>query len=458
MSIDQHPPTPVEAPPEGPASEGSAPDDPGPAPSMTAGQWARLGVVLGLLVLLTATTGAWGLVMVLGIVVMITLHELGHFVMAKRAGMKVTEFFLGFGPRVWSIQRGETEYGLKLVPAGAYVKIVGMHNIEEVDPADEALTYRQKPFWARIGVAVAGSTVHFLLALGLIFILLAGVGLPAGTLTPDEDQWRVEGVEQGTPAFAAGLRDGDDVVALDGRPTPTFESLREVVYDRPGDEVALTVERDGRTFETTATLAPHEADPAVGFLGVGQTVPEERLGVLAAVPATFREFGNITRESTVGLARVFSPSRLSDFGSQVANARDEPAAVDEPDRPVRPSAASSADEPESSEENRLLSLLGVFRLGVGLGDTGGVAGVLLLFALMNVFIGLFNLLPMLPFDGGHVAIAVYERFQERRRHLSQRYFADVGRLLPMTYAVVGALALLFASTLYLDIASPLTVN
>lgn len=432
----------------------SGPDEP-----MTGGQWLRLGLVGGLLVVLTATTGVWGLVMVLGIVVMIFLHELGHFVMAKRAGMKVTEFFLGFGPRIWSFRRGETEYGLKLVPAGAYVKIIGMHNIEEVDPADEAVTYRQQPFWQRFGVAVAGSTVHFVLALVLLFVLLAGVGVRGGSVVPDEAKWRVAGVEPGTPAAEAGLRDGDDLVAVDGTPTATFDDLREAVGDRPGDEVVLTVRRGERTFETSATLAARDGDPTAGFLGVGQEIPEERVGVLAAVPATFRDFGRILGQSATGLVRVFSPSGIADFSSQVANARDEPAEpAAERSGGGTSGSSSSAATTEDEAENRLLSLLGVFRIGVGFGGDGGVAAVMLLFAFMNIFIGMFNLLPMLPFDGGHVAIAVYEKVQEWRKGLSQRYFADVGRLLPMTYAVVVVLGLIFVSTLYLDIANPLTVE
>ncbi len=451
MSIDQQPPPPSG--PEAPASPSSAPR--GNAP-MTASQWARLAVVVGLLVLLTATTGLWGLVMVLGIVVMITLHELGHFVMAKRAGMKVTEFFLGFGPRIWSIHRGETEYGLKLFPAGAYVKVVGMHNIEDVDPADEANSYRQQPFWQRFGVAVAGSTVHFVLALVLLFILLAGVGLPGGSLTHDESRWRVANVDEGTPAHAAGLRDGDDLVAVDGKAVPTFADLRDAVVTRPGDQVTLTVERDGQVFDTTATLAPHELDPEAGFLGVGQTVPRERLGPVAAVPATFEAFGTAMGQTVQGIGRAFSPSGIANFGNQVANARGEEDEEPAPrERSVVPSSSEESEEPDS---DRLLSLLGVFHLGVGFGDVGGVGGILLLFAVMNVFIGMFNLLPMLPFDGGHVAIAVYEKFQEKRKGLQHRYFADVGKLLPFTYAVVLVLGLIFVSTLYLDIVDPLTVN
>src|SRR4029079_19291502 len=100
----------------------------------------------------------------------IVLHELGHFLTAKKAGMKCTEFFIGFGPRIWSFRRGETEYGVKAIPAGAYVKIIGMNHLEEVDPSDEERTYRRKPFWRRLSVAVGGSTMHFLIAFVLICV------------------------------------------------------------------------------------------------------------------------------------------------------------------------------------------------------------------------------------------------------------------------------------------------
>ena len=125
-----------------PASEHLPAGAPEPADTaMTTAQWIRVGVLGGLFVLLTATTGVWGVVMVVGILLMVFLHELGHYVAAKRAGMKVTEFFIGFGPRIWSFRRGETEYGLKVVPAGAYVKIIGMHALEEVAPEDLSLIH-----------------------------------------------------------------------------------------------------------------------------------------------------------------------------------------------------------------------------------------------------------------------------------------------------------------------------
>jgi len=424
---------------------------------MTLGQWVRLGVVGGLLVWLTAATGIYGLVMVLGIVVMITLHELGHFVMAKRAGMKVTEFFLGFGPRIWSVRRGETEYGLKLIPAGAYVKIIGMHDIEDVDPADEPQTYRQQPFWQRFGVAVAGSTVHFLLAVGLIFILLAGVGLPGGEIVQKESDWRIGSVTEDSAAGRAGLREGDDIVALGGQTVETFDDLKGIVGPRAGEDLAITIERNGERQDLQVTLGENPDNASLGFLGVGSGVrDDDQLGVVEAVPASFEQFGAVAVESIKGLGKIFTPDGISSYSRQVRDAREEPTAAEDVSDPRAGSSSASAEE--DPNETRLLSLLGVFRIGVDAGEAGGFASLLLLFVFINVFIGLFNLVPLLPFDGGHVSIAIYEKVQEWRRRDHRRYLADVGKLIPMTYAVVIVLGLIFASSLYLDLVNPAQVN
>src|SRR4051812_3107095 len=150
---------------------------------------------------------------------MIFLHELGHYLTAKWAGMKVTEFFLGFGPRLWSFQRGETEYGIKAIPAGAYVRIIGMSNLDEVEPEDEDRTYRAKPYWRRVSVAVAGSTMHFLLALVLILTVFVGFR----TIDVSSDEWTFATVSG--PAEAAGLRPGDRILTIDGQRRGSFADM-----------------------------------------------------------------------------------------------------------------------------------------------------------------------------------------------------------------------------------------
>src|SRR5438093_8180746 len=152
-----------------PNTDPSAP--PGEAVSSRAAL-VRLLVAVLAVIAITLLTGTFSTTAVIvALLVMIMLHEFGHFVTAKAAGMKVTEFFVGFGPRVWSVCKGETEYGVNALPLGGYVRIIGMHNLDKVDPADEPRTYRQKPYWRRMSVALAGSTMHFLIALVLLWVV-----------------------------------------------------------------------------------------------------------------------------------------------------------------------------------------------------------------------------------------------------------------------------------------------
>lgn len=498
----------------------------------------RLAALLAVLVFL-GFTSPWTLVVILALVVMITLHELGHFVMAKRAGMKATEFFLGFGPRIWSTRRGETEYGIKAIPAGAYVKIIGMHNIEPVDPADEARTYRQKTFGQRVGVAVAGSTMHFILAIGLIYVALVGLGQPAGTLDMAEQQrsWHISSIVEGSGAEAAGLQVGDRIVSIDGEPIDDFTDLRRVASPLKEQTVPVVYERDGQRNEVPLTLKQfttwlaervHEDSPAhqaglrsgdqvvsidgrllsganspdaltellagtegsdvevvferdearrtttlnvdslalvgaPGYVGIGRGLPEtERLGPVEGLVAAPREFLDLTATSLGALGRFFTPGGISDFAGQVTGARDDRAEVVEEERaasaPVTENSSRVLDDGDAapSGENRLLSIYGLVTIGSDLGEVDPGA-LIVLFAMINVFIGVFNLLPLLPFDGGHVAIAVYEKAQEVRLK-RRRYFADVGRLIPFTYAVVLLMGMLFVSTIYLDIANPLVAR
>ena len=184
-----------------------------PAPDPSPGDQRRALVRLGLIVLggvaaayLTGVTST--VLVVAAIIAMIMLHELGHFVCAKWAGMKVTEYFLGFGPRLWSVRKGETEYGVKAIPAGGYVKIIGMSNLEKVDPADEDRTYRQKPYWRRLSVAVAGSTVHFIIAFLLLLVLFSVVGVP--NYDREFSVGEISRLETGpSPAEEAGFKLGD---------------------------------------------------------------------------------------------------------------------------------------------------------------------------------------------------------------------------------------------------------
>jgi len=396
------------------------------------------------------------LVVVIGaLVVTIVLHELGHYLTAKASGMKVTEFFLGFGPRIWSFRRGETDYGVKALPVGAYVKIIGMHSYEEVDPADESRTYRQKSYPRRLSVAVAGSAMHFLIAIVLIFVLLVGFGTPGRTRLfqePPPTGWTISEVTLDSAAAAAGLQAGDSIVSIDGRAVPSWEDLGNVVRPLPGQTVDLVVERGGQQLELKATPKPEtENGQTIGRLGIRplfEYPAVQRVSIWQAVPDSAQDFGYLITGTVSGMGKVFSPSGLSSFARQVFNARES--------TPEATAPTSTTPAPSTDDDNgRLVSIVGATRLGAHLLDDG-VADFLRFMAVLNVFIGLFNLVPLLPLDGGHVAIATYERIREIGHH-GRRYFVDVTRLLPVTYAVVMVLVLIGISSIYLDVVKPISI-
>ncbi|MDQ3569295.1 MAG: RIP metalloprotease [Actinomycetota bacterium] len=428
---------------DAPAGEGD-PTPPAPEPTPLEQRQAlfRLCAVLAAGALVAVVTGVTRTVLVvLALVAMIMIHELGHFVTAKWAGMKVTEYFLGFGPRLWSVRKGETEYGVKAIPAGGYVKIPGMVNIEKVDPADEPRTYRQQPYWRRISVAVAGSVTHFIMAFLLLYALFAAVGI-------EKEAPRVGSVselENGpSPAQAAGLRVGDRLISYDGVRFTAFRDMAAYIRERPGRPIDLVVERSGE--RTTLTVTPADrrtvtvkGDPPAsrptaptGFVGIGPASEVERSSPLAAVGQSASELGRITVATVKGLGAIFSPSGASSYGRQL---------VDSP---------SSAPAAPDGSEPRFLSPVGFTRLASQAAEAGW-RQVLLLLALINVFVGMFNMVPLLPFDGGHVAIATYERLRSRRGH---RYQADVSKAMPVFYAVVVLLVFIAVSSLYLDLVRP----
>ena len=385
---------------------------------------------------------------VVALLVMIMLHELGHFMTAKWADMKVTEYFLGFGPRIWSFRRGETEYGIKAIPAGGYVKIIGMNNLEKVDPADEPRTYRQKPYWRRLSVALAGSTMHFLIALVLLWSLNAFVGL-VDYDRPTLNVGSLTRLETGqSPAVQAGLEVGDRVVSVDGRELRDFDQLRDYVSNRPGDPIRFVVERDGRTFERTITPLDLSkvtlegerrpvADEPYGFIGVGTAFEVEKADPLAAVGRAGTDLWDYSVTSVKALGSFFTPSNLSDYSRELTG------------RAAPPSA--EADEGENG--NRFLSPVGFVRVASQAADTGA-RQVLLLLVLINVFVGIFNLVPLPPLDGGHVAIATYEKI---RSVIARRpYQADVSKLMPIAVAVVMVFIVIGVSSLWLDIFKPLS--
>lgn len=384
--------------------------------------WTGLALVLGLLVILGFASPA-SLVIVLAIVVFVFLHELGHFMTARWTGMKATEFFIGFGPRVFSFKRGETTFGIKPILAGAYVRIIGMSNLEEVPLADEPRTYRQQSYPKRVLVASAGSAMHFIIAFVLFFISFGIVGLERA------DEWTITEPSANSAAEAVGLQAGDRLVSVDGESTATFNDLIAVVVPLAGETVVLVVERDDASLELTTTIGSRE-DPAgetVGFLGVGAVYEPVRDSAPAAVWRTAVEYPDRIWDSLNGIGQF-----AKNIGGFVDRVFTSPGA-----------------EVQEADGSRPLSVIGVVQIGSQLGGS-----VVWLLAMFNVFIGVFNLLPLLPLDGGHIAIATYERIRSRN---GDRYVLDVTKLLPLTYVVFAFLVLFGLGAVWLDIANPITL-
>ena len=403
----------------------------------------RLVLLVGAVVSFGLIGGLSGLVVVSSFVVMLVIHELGHFVVARLSGMQVTEFFIGFGPRLWSVRRGETTYGVKAIPAGAYVRITGMSSLDVVDPVVEHRTYRQQSYPKRMAVALAGSATHFAVALALLFFVYMAVG------RPDPFRWVVGEVVSGSAAASIDVRVGDRIVSVAGVETPGFEEFGVVVRGLPGREVVVVLERDGDTSKRTMTVGERlRVDGTVaGFFGVGSDRPMETLGpVGAGVEASVR-FVDLVEMSVDGLVGFFTPDGLASFFT----GGDEPSVQPEPALSVGAGGGGLGQvaDPgvDPADEDRLLSIYGAGRLGSAMLDDGW-STYLWFLILVNVFIGVFNLVPLLPLDGGHVAIATYERI---RSVGGRRHMADAAKLIPLTWAVVTLLVAVAGVALYRDI-------
>jgi membrane-associated protease RseP (regulator of RpoE activity) len=425
------------------AAEAPPPLGPDPTPSGGAGRILQLLAVLALVTALFVLLG-WGylLLFIAILVVIVMLHELGHFATAKWAGMKVTEYFVGFGPRLWSVRRGETEYGVKAIPAGGYVRITGFTSTEEVAAEDEPRAYRNQPFHQRIIVASAGSVVHFLIAIVLALVVVLTFGTTGNNITvASVEKW--PGLAQ-TPAAAAGLRTGDQIVSIDGKPFTNPNALTDIVKRSVGKPLVLGVERDGRLLHLTATprngqgitvQGQHLQDR--GYLGVGITPASQSVSALGAFPAAFTTLWRVTDQEVTGIAQTFSPSGLSSVLHQDTNSK---------------AAQQVAENPASAP--RPVSIVGIANLG-SQAEQAGLYSVLVLLIAINVVFGLLNMLPMIPLDGGHVAVAVYERARTRRGR--PYYRADITKLFPVAFLFIAFLSIFVLSGIFLDITHPLQI-
>ncbi|HEY6472280.1 MAG TPA: M50 family metallopeptidase, partial [Acidimicrobiales bacterium] len=421
-----------------PAAE--PPPQPDPAPD---GNRSRVIQLVVSLVLITAVFIAlgWGylLLFIAILFAIVMLHEFGHFITAKRAGMQVTEYFVGFGPRLWSVRKGETEYGVKAIPAGGYVRIIGFTSTEEVPEEDEARAYRNQPFHQRIIVASAGSIMHLIIAFVLALILVLSFGHLTNNYTVQSlEQW--PGTQ--TPAALAGLKAGDTIVSINGKTFSNPNTMENVIKSSTGKQLELGVERNGQLIHLSAT-PKNGKDIKVGgqsldnrgYLGVEIKQATAPVGLLASVGNSFNTMWQVTDQEVVGLGNTFSPSGVDSVFHQVTNSKD---------------AQSVANNPGS--QPRPVSIIGIANLGAQT-EQAGLQSVLLLLITINIVFAILNMLPMIPLDGGHVAIAAYEWIRTKKG--GPYYRADITKLFPFAAAILGVLVVLVLAGIYLDITHPL---
>jgi membrane-associated protease RseP (regulator of RpoE activity) len=365
------------------------------------------------------------LIFAAGVFVMILVHELGHFVVAKRFRIKVEEFFVGFGPRLWSTRRGETEYGLKAIPAGGYVRIAGMNPFQEPAPEDRDRVFTAKPAWQRALVLVAGAATHFVLAFLLLvsFFWVVGVPVFGGAqvvgISPELEGRR-------SPAAEADLRAGDRFVRVDGRPVRSYRGFLDYIDTHAGEELVLVVDRDGEPVTIRATPREvRDGKELVGRLGIvvsAAVVARDRSGPVEGVADASREFGRLVVGSFQAMGQVFGPEGLGRLFDAVTGERQRQ--VTDP-----------------------VGVVGAARISGQAFAAGQIEFFFFLFAFFNIFVGILNLLPLPPLDGGHLAVLGIERVTGRR--------IDQRKLIPVTALVAGFLIVFTVAVFYLDVLRPI---
>lgn len=426
---------------------------------------------MSLLVTVLAAIGFFALIMA-----SIALHEIGHLLPAKLFGVKVTQYFVGFGKNLWRTRRGETEYGIKLLPLGGYVRLVGMYpprragstatpgllarladeardvEYEDISPADEGRLFHQKPVWQKVIVMAGGPLMNLLLA----FVILGGIngihGQYRTQLVADQvsecvvpvtrsDRTCREG-DPAAPSRVAGIQPGDRILAFNGVQTQSWDQLSDMIRANGAGPAQLVVERDGQqiTLPSTHTIVTGmrgRLDPSktveAGFLGVTPRAELERGGLVV----TAQDLWLQTRRSVTALATF--PVKVWNVATDLATGQQRDA-----NGPISIIGASRAAG----------EIAGTHQLTTG----DKIASWFGMLASVNLFVCLLNCIPLPPLDGGHIAGALYEGLKRGGARLLGRPdpgHVDTARMLPVAYGVGGFLAVAGAVLILADLISPI---
>lgn len=375
------------------------------------------------------------------------VHEYGHYITAKRYGMRVTEFFLGFGKRIWSTQRGETEFGIKAIPAGGYCKISGMSVRDEMPAEIAHRAFYKARTREKLIVLGSGSVLHFILGFIFLFILFTGVGVVKSLPTIQEVLPCVPAKSECapkdpiSPAKKAGLQPGDEVIGINGERDLEWSEISLVLRASAGKPISLLILRDGTEVNVDLVAATRTVDGEErGFIGIINKYGLVRENPISAISSS--------AEATVQLF-VGSIKALIGLPQQI------------------PTLIRQTFLGEERSSDGLVGIVGVAR---ATGETASssnltmgekIATFLLIIASLNIFVGIFNLIPILPLDGGHIAVALYEGARRqiyRIRGRSEPGKVDIEKLTPITVIVLIALIFLTALLLIADIFNPINFN
>ena len=365
----------------------------------------------------------------------VMVHEFGHYLTARRYGMRVSEFFLGFGKRIWSFQKGETEFGVKAIPAGGYCRIEGMTPDDEMPEGESGRAFYRASSAKKLIVLGAGSFLHFVLGYLLLFVLLSGVGV--NQVLPVIDK-----VTANSAAAAAGFEKGDEIIAINGDRSTDWQDQLDKIRNSQGRELIFTIKRDG--LERDISAAPRMTDIEDGtsryVLGIVNEFGTKRLGILTSVSSAAKLTWSFTTASAKALIQL--PTKIPALWGQTFGG-------------------------EKRDENGLVGVVGVARVS-GQAAASGVLSTserigtfILIVASLNIFVGLFNLLPILPLDGGHMAVAIADEIRAlfaRLRGRPRPAAIDVKVLTPVTAVVFVILAALTVLLLIADIFNPISLN
>jgi len=389
------------------------------------------------------------LAFVVALLLSVMIHEAGHYLTAKKFGMKVTEFFLGFGQKIWSTQRGETEFGIKAIPAGGYCRIVGMSSREELSEADQDRAFIKAGVGQRLIVLGAGSFLHFVIGFVLLLTLFISVGVTSVTSTvekvseciPQKANEVCSAKSTPSPAKNVGILAGDKIIRVDGKSYKDWSDVVSVIRASAGKELTITVERNGAPVDIAVTPARRNLDgKVIGVLGVVNKVGTITYGPVDAVSRAGKFTGQILQNSATSLVSL--PSKIPNLISQTFGG-------------------------EKRDAEGLVGVVGVARVSGETANTKAltvrekIATFILIIASLNLFVGMFNLLPLLPLDGGHMAVAIVDgvrNFLARRRGLAKPAPFDVERLTPITMVVFVLMAALSILLLAADIFNPIKMN